>query len=85
MQGSTAGGTLEDDLELLEGASIKPDWQVQWERTMRRVIMMEADVGEDSTPLLDTFDQIAQGQSKITVAQVKVQASQLQTHLNVVR
>ena len=39
---------------------------------MRRVIMMEGDVGEDSTPLLDTFQEIAQGQTKITVAQVKV-------------
>ena len=46
--------------------------QVQWDRTMRRVIMMEADVSEGSTPLLDTFADIAQGQSKITIAQVKV-------------
>ncbi len=46
--------------------------QVQWDRTMRRVIMMEADVGDGSTPLLDTFDDIAEGQSKITIAQVKV-------------
>ncbi|KAL0041640.1 hypothetical protein WJX79_010316 [Trebouxia sp. C0005] len=65
------GGSQEDDLELLEGASIKPDWQVQWERTMRRVIMMEADVSDGSTPLLDTFADIAAGQSKITIAQVK--------------
>ena len=46
--------------------------QVQWDRTMRRVIMMEADVSDGSTPLLDTFDDIAEGQSKITIAQVKV-------------
>lgn len=46
--------------------------QVQWERTMRRVIMMEADVSDGSTPLLDTFADIAAGQSKITIAQVKV-------------
>ena len=39
---------------------------------MRRVIMMEADISDDSTPLLDTFDDIAEGQSKITIAQVKV-------------
>jgi len=39
---------------------------------MRRVIMMEADVTDGSTPLLDTFDDIAEGQSKITIAQVKV-------------
>ena len=39
---------------------------------MRRVIIIEADVAEGSTPLLDTFNQISQGQSKITLAQVKV-------------
>ena len=39
---------------------------------MRRVIIIEADVAEGSTPLLDTFNQISQGQSKITIAQVKV-------------
>ena len=33
---------------------------------------MEADVTDGSTPLLDTFDDIAEGQSKITIAQVKV-------------
>ncbi|KAL0042382.1 hypothetical protein WJX77_010805 [Trebouxia sp. C0004] len=70
MEGSE-GGNQEDDLELLEGASIKPDWQVQWDRTMRRVIMMEADVRDGSTPLLDTFADIAEGQSKVTIAQVK--------------
>ena len=47
---------------------------------MRRVIIMEADVGEGSTPLLDTFDQISQGQSKITIAQVKV----CSTHVHLV-
>ena len=46
--------------------------QVQWDRTMRRVIMMEADVSDGSTPLLDTFADIAEGQNKVTVAQVKV-------------
>ena len=34
--------------------------------------MMEADVSDGSTPLLDTFADIAEGQSKITIAQVKV-------------
>jgi len=46
--------------------------QVQWDRTMRRVIMMEADVSDGSTPLLDTFADIAEGQNKVTIAQVKV-------------
>ena len=39
---------------------------------MRRVMMMEGDVGPGSTPLLDTFGQIARGQSRISIAQVKV-------------
>ena len=46
--------------------------QVQWERVMRRLIMMEGDVEEGSTPLKDLFDQLSQGQSKVTFAQVKV-------------
>ena len=45
---------------------------------MRRVIMMEADVSNDSTPLLDTFDDIAEGQSKVTIAQVKVRSASQQ-------
>ena len=52
--------------------------QVQWDRTMRRVIMMEADVSNGSTPLLDTFDDIAEGQSKVTIAQVKVRSASQQ-------
>ena len=39
---------------------------------MRRLIMMEGDVEEGSTPLKDLFDQTAQGQTKVTIAQVKV-------------
>ena len=34
--------------------------------------MMEGDVGEGSTPLKDLFDQLSQGQSKVTFGQVKV-------------
>lgn len=34
--------------------------------------MMEGDVEEGSTPLKDLFDQTAQGQTKVTIAQVKV-------------
>ena len=39
---------------------------------MRRLIVAEADVQEGSTPLKDLFDQIASGQSKISIAQLKV-------------
>ena len=47
--------------------------QVQWDRNMRRVMVIEADVQEGSTPLRDLFDQIASWQTKITFAQLKVQ------------
>lgn len=46
--------------------------QVQWERVMRRLIIMEGDVEEGSTPLKDLFDQVSQGQTKVNFAQVKV-------------
>lgn len=39
---------------------------------MRRVMVIEADVQDGSTPLKDLFDQIASGQTKITFAQLKV-------------
>ena len=48
--------------------------QVQWDRNMRRLIVAEADVQEGSTPLKDLFDQIASGQSKIGIGQLKVKA-----------
>ena len=46
--------------------------QVQLERTMRRVISMEANIEENSIPLRDVFGQIALGQYRIAMAQVKV-------------
>ena len=46
--------------------------QVQWERVMRRLIMMEGDVAEGSTPLKDLFDHLSQGQTRISFAQFKV-------------
>lgn len=46
--------------------------QVQWERVMRRLIIMEGDVEVGSTPLKDLFDQVSQGQTKVNFAQVKV-------------
>lgn len=39
---------------------------------MRRLIIMEGDVEQGSTPLKDLFDQVSQGQTKINFAQVKV-------------
>lgn len=53
--------------------------QVQWERVMRRLIMMEGDVQPGSTPLKDLFDQLSQGQSRVTFAQVKVLSCLLST------
>ena len=46
--------------------------QVQWERTMRRLITTEANIEENSIPLHDIFGQIALGQYRIAIAQVKV-------------
>ena len=39
---------------------------------MRQLIMMEGDVQPSSTPLKDLFNQLSQGQSRVTFAQVKV-------------
>ncbi|KAL3161084.1 hypothetical protein ABBQ38_009466 [Trebouxia sp. C0009 RCD-2024] len=71
LEGSASEEHQENELELLEGATVKPDWQVQWERVMRRLIIMEGDVEEGSTPLKDLFDQVSQGQTKVNFAQVK--------------